>query len=177
MGFLGLFFRISSGFLGISGFFGIFLNIVGVVSDNVVDVAAVDHCRKSGLTFFNPQTAGWSGRFIPTEAAAMDASRLLLFVITRETRSLSSMALASHYVGLGCNVVLCVQQLADNAVIGGESLSPAAIKDYNRGRNYLSDMANREGFPVFAEVNHTQINHNKNVKNIPKNIPKKLQIY
>lgn len=82
----------------------------------------------------------------------MDASRLLLFVIARETRSLSSMALAAHYVGLGCNVVLCVQQLPDNVVIGDESLSAAAIKDYNRGRNYLSDLANREGIPVFAEV-------------------------
>lgn len=31
-------------------------------------------------------------------------------------------------------------------------LSAYAIKDYNRGRNYLSDLANREGIPVFDEV-------------------------
>jgi len=31
-------------------------------------------------------------------------------------------------------------------------LTPLAIKDYNRGRNYLSDLANREGVPVFEEV-------------------------
>jgi hypothetical protein len=31
-------------------------------------------------------------------------------------------------------------------------LSAFAIKDYNRGRNYLSDLANREGIPVFDEV-------------------------
>lgn len=33
-----------------------------------------------------------------------------------------------------------------------EQLSAVAIKDYNRGRNYLSDLANREGIPVFEEV-------------------------
>ena len=27
-----------------------------------------------------------------------------------------------------------------------------ALKDYNRGRSYLSDLANREGIPVFGEV-------------------------
>ena len=114
------------------------------------DTVGID--RKSGLTFFNPETAGWSGRFIPSEAAAMDGSRLLLFVISTETRSLSSMALASHYIGLGCNVVLCVQQLGADAVIDGQRLSPAAIKDYNRGRSYLHDMAKREDIPVFEQV-------------------------
>ena len=35
---------------------------------------------------------------------------------------------------------------------GEERLSKAALKDYNRGRSYLSDFANREGVPVFDEV-------------------------
>ena len=82
----------------------------------------------------------------------MDASRVLIFVISRYTRSLSSMALAAHYIGLGCNVVLCVQQLAEGTQINGETLTAMAIKDYNRGRNYLSDLANREGVPVFDEI-------------------------
>lgn len=113
---------------------------------------AIPLLKKSGLTYFNPQTCGWSRRFIPIEAAAMDASRVLLFVVSRETRSLSSMALAAHYIGLGCNVVLCIQRLPDNAEINGDRLSAFAIKDYNRGRNYLSDLANREGIPVFDEI-------------------------
>nr|CAH0111335.1 unnamed protein product [Daphnia galeata] len=113
---------------------------------------AIPLLKKSGLTYFNPQTCGWSRRFIPIEAAAMDASRVLLFVVSRETRSLSSMALAAHYLGLGCNLVLCIQRLPDNAEINGDRLSAFAIKDYNRGRNYLSDLANREGIPVFDEV-------------------------
>ena len=31
-------------------------------------------------------------------------------------------------------------------------LSPTAIKDYNRGRSYLSDLASRKGVPVFDTV-------------------------
>lgn len=53
----------------------------------------------------------------------MDASRVLLFVVSLETRSLSSMALAAHYIGLGCNVVLCIQRLPDNAEINGDRVS------------------------------------------------------
>jgi len=79
---------------------------------------AIPLLMKSGLTFFNRD----SSRFIPMEAAAMDASRVLLFVISRETRSLSTMALASHYVGLGCNVVLCVQLLTDTVPINHEKV-------------------------------------------------------
>lgn len=30
---------------------------------------------------------------------------------------------ASHYVGLGCNVVLCVQKIPDNSIVDGEEVS------------------------------------------------------
>lgn len=48
----------------------------------------------------------------------LDSSRVLLFVITNETRSLAPMTLAAHYIGLGYNVVLCVQMLPENCKIG-----------------------------------------------------------
>ncbi|XP_069697764.1 uncharacterized protein raw isoform X2 [Periplaneta americana] len=109
---------------------------------------AIPMLKKSGLTYFNPQLCQWSKRLIPIEAAVMDNSYILLFVITSTTRSIASMALAAHYIGLNCNVVLCVQHLPDDAVIGNDK----AVKDYNRGRMYLSDLANREGVPVFESV-------------------------
>lgn len=31
-------------------------------------------------------------------------------------------------------------------------LTPAAIKDYNRGRAYLIDLAKRQGVPVFNDL-------------------------
>lgn len=52
----------------------------------------------------------------------LDSSRVLLFVITNETRSLAPMTLAAHYIGLGYNVVLCVQMLPDNCTIGNDQV-------------------------------------------------------
>ena len=31
-------------------------------------------------------------------------------------------------------------------------LSPTAMKDYNRARSYLADLANRDGVPIFENV-------------------------
>lgn len=41
----------------------------------------------------------------------MDNSRVLLFVITNDRRSLTSMILAAHYIGLDKPIVLCIQHL------------------------------------------------------------------
>lgn len=54
--------------------------------------------------------------------ALLDASRVLLFVITNETRSLAPMTLAAHYIGLGYDVVLCVQMLTDSIIYGNEEV-------------------------------------------------------
>ncbi|XP_017099134.2 uncharacterized protein raw isoform X3 [Drosophila bipectinata] len=82
----------------------------------------------------------------------LDSSRVLLFVITNETRSLAPMTLAAHCIGLMYNVVLAVQMLPDDCVLNGEKLTVAAIKDYNRGRSYLIDLAKRQGVPVFTDI-------------------------
>ncbi|KAM7351374.1 NDT-like domain-containing protein raw isoform 2-T4 [Cochliomyia hominivorax] len=82
----------------------------------------------------------------------LDSSRVLLFVITNETRSLAPMTLAAHCIGLMYNVVLAVQMLPNDCVIGNEKLTPTAIKDYNRGRSYLIDLAKRQGVPVFNDI-------------------------
>lgn len=68
-------------------------------------------CRKSGLTYFNPQLCQWSKRLIPIEAAAMDNSYVLLFVITGTTRSIASMALVWAYTQffISCGVFTRLQ--------------------------------------------------------------------
>lgn len=112
---------------------------------------AIPMLKKSGLTFYNPAVCS-SRRLIPIEASAMDNSRVLLFAILGDSRCLAAMCQAAYLIGLGCNVVLCVQHLPPDARIAGEALTPLAVKDYNRGRAYLSDFANREGIPVFDEL-------------------------
>jgi len=112
---------------------------------------AIPNLKKSGLTFYNP--AAWSStRLIPIEASAMDNSRVLLFVIQSNCRSVSAMCQAAYLIGLGCNVVLCVQHIPADARLEGEAVTKLAVKDYNRGRSYLSDFANREGVPVFDAI-------------------------
>ncbi|KAJ8932967.1 hypothetical protein NQ314_014298 [Rhamnusium bicolor] len=83
----------------------------------------------------------------------MDRSRILLFVITGDTRSLTSMILAAHYMGLNKEVVLCIQSLpSEGCVISNETLSKNAIKDYNRARVYIADLARRKQVPVFENI-------------------------
>lgn len=57
--------------------------------------------------------------------ALLESSRVLLFVISNETRSLAPMTLAAHCIGLGLNVVLCVQMLPDRCHIGDEQVNCA----------------------------------------------------
>jgi len=113
---------------------------------------AVPLLKKNGLNFFNPAVCS-SSRLIPIEASAMDNSRVLLFVIQNNSRSVSAMCQAAYLIGSGCNVVLCLQHIAPDTVLDtGDIASKTAVKDYNRGRSYLSDFANREGVPVFDEI-------------------------
>jgi len=126
----------------------------GSLVSNWRETVAIPGLRRAGLTFYNPAVCS-STRLIPIEAAAMDNSRLLLFVILGTSRGVSAMCQAAYLIGSGCNVVMCVQQVTQDSstvTIQGEAMSKAAVKDYNRGRAYLSDFANREGVPVFDEV-------------------------
>jgi len=122
---------------------------------------AVPTLKKHGLTFFNPQSV--TRRLMPMWAAAIENSRILLFVILGNSRSLGAMNEAAFYIGQGHNVVLVVQSIKTETEViadsfsnsendGGEILTKQALKDYNRGRSYLSDIANREGVPVFDNV-------------------------
>ncbi|XP_030853877.1 uncharacterized protein LOC115929299 [Strongylocentrotus purpuratus] len=58
----------------------------------------------------------------------------------------------AHYIGQDRNVILCIKDLTDGVVVDGEELTPRAVKDYNRGRQYLADVASRERVPIFEDV-------------------------
>jgi len=113
---------------------------------------AIPMLRKHGLSYFNPQLPEWNTHYIPLEAAIKDSCRLLLYVITADTRGMTSMLEAAHYIGQGCNVVLCIQLIENGLEISGEKMTPLAVKDYNRARSYLADLANRDGVPIFEDV-------------------------
>uniref|UniRef100_A0A1B6BZG1 EF-hand domain-containing protein n=2 Tax=Clastoptera arizonana TaxID=38151 RepID=A0A1B6BZG1_9HEMI len=115
---------------------------------------AIPFLKKNKLSYYtvNENQTGQKHVLDPSDAAAIDSSFLLLFNITSHTRALSLMTMAAHYIGLGCNVVLCVQHISEGSIFGTEKLSQDAVNDYNRGRVYLMDLARRDRIPVFQTI-------------------------
>ncbi|XP_075986062.1 NDT-like domain-containing protein raw isoform X2 [Anticarsia gemmatalis] len=77
-------------------------------------------------------------------------SRVLVFAMSADSPCFAAMVLAAHYMGLRpAATVLLVQPMDPKKA---HNYSEAAVKDYNRGRHYLSDLARRSGVPVFDNV-------------------------
>ncbi|XP_047514419.1 uncharacterized protein LOC125055831 isoform X2 [Pieris napi] len=79
-------------------------------------------------------------------------SRVLVFSLSSSSPNFSTMVLAAHYMGLRpANTLLIVQPMqAPPTTV--HQFSEAAVKDYNRGRHYLTDLARRAAVPVFDNV-------------------------
>lgn len=84
-------------------------NVDVVEEDEVTIEESFSWALPSVRTIFNP--------------SLLDSSRVLLFVITNETRSLAPMTLAAHCISLMYNVVLAVQMLPEECVISNEKVS------------------------------------------------------
>ncbi|XP_050353841.1 uncharacterized protein LOC126775777 isoform X2 [Nymphalis io] len=80
-------------------------------------------------------------------------SRVLVFALSAEAPSFAAMVLAAHYMGLRPNHTVLLVQPMDP--LRAHPYSEAAVKDYNRGRHYLTDLARRAGVPVFDSVDAT----------------------
>ncbi|KAK7580702.1 hypothetical protein V9T40_001331 [Parthenolecanium corni] len=114
---------------------------------------AIPGIKNACLTFYNPENERQVNKKLSqSEFAAINNAHVKLFVITSTSRSLFPMVLASYFIGIGANVVLCIQYLPDKCVIGSDELSHTAVKDYNRGRHYLADIARRENVPIFESI-------------------------
>jgi len=111
---------------------------------------AIPELKKNALTFHNPETLSDCSRLFDT---SMDNAKLLLFVILGNSLSVKAMCEAAYYIGCGRNVVLCLEKMDEFLIIEGNQLSSEAWKDFSRGRSYLDDMANREGIPIFDDIN------------------------
>lgn len=116
------------------------------------DEIAIPILMKHGISYYNPQLECWNTYCIPLEAAIKDGCQLLLFVITEDTRAMTSMIEAGFFIGQGCNIVLCIQDMKYGINIENEALTENAVDDYNRARTYLADLANRDGVPVLNNI-------------------------
>jgi len=108
--------------------------------------------ESAGISYFNPQVDEWSPDLIVVESRAKKWASILFYVIDGATRAMSSMI---EVVELICSkrlIVLTVIDIQDGTVINGQAVTGRELKDLNRTRAYLSDVANRHGVPVFKTV-------------------------
>lgn len=76
--------------------------------------------------------------------------RSYLFHIPGTRRSAPELVMAAHYVALyGTRCVLCINDMSEMS-----DMSPMALRDYNRARAYLRDLAKRERANVCQELDH-----------------------
>ena len=57
-----------------------------------------------------------------------------------------------EYICSGRVIILVISHIKDNTLIQGQAVTGRELKDINRGRAYLADVAHRHGVPVFETV-------------------------
>lgn len=127
---------------------------VGVIGKDQfwLETTAIPSIESSGLSLYRSSLNEYNVKVLPQELQRMKNSLLILLIVPQHSRGITIMALAAHLIGLRAKLVLCVQTLPEDCVVSGEKLTEQAVKDYNRGRMYLSDYATREGVPVFQNI-------------------------
>lgn len=118
---------------------------------------AIPRLTRAGITFYNPQVDDWHEGLVKLENDAKANADVLLFVIDNVTRAVASIAEAAFYIGKGRKVVLVVQTFMDgdfmvNGLETGNGILKGEMKDLNRGRTYITDIAKQSGVPVFGTV-------------------------
>jgi hypothetical protein len=106
----------------------------------------------AGVSFYNPQVDDWAPELAQVEARAKAESGVLLFVIDGQTRAIASILEATEYIASGRKVVLTVADIPDGAIIDGQAVTGRELKDLNRARAYLRELATRRGATVAPSV-------------------------
>ena len=83
------------------------------------------------------------------ESAAKLEAQVLFYVIDPQTRALASMIEATELIMANRNVVLVIQDMTEDTVIGGQKVTGRELVDMNRARAYLADCAQRHDVTVF----------------------------
>lgn len=114
---------------------------------------AIPILEAAGVSYYNPQVDDWSPELVDIEAKAKAEAETLLFVIDSQTRAIASILEATEMIVEGRDVVLVINQIADGTEIGGQKVTGSELKDLNRARTYLHDLAERHGMvDVYATV-------------------------
>jgi hypothetical protein len=99
--------------------------------------------EKNNIDYYNPQVDEWSPELIVTETYQKDHAKYLFFVIDDETRAIASMIEAGYHIAQGRKVILVIKNVNESRFDERE------LKDLNRGRTYLHDIAEKHNVTVF----------------------------
>ncbi len=113
---------------------------------------AIPALEAAGVSYYNPQVEDWTPELVEVEANAKAEAEVLLFVIDGETRAIASILEATEYMCTGRKVVLVIEDITDGTMIEGDKVSGRELKDLNRARAYLADVAKRSGVEEFETV-------------------------
>jgi hypothetical protein len=115
---------------------------------------AIPQLSQAGISYFNPQIDNWSEAFMVLENIAKEGAEVLLFVIDPLTRAIASMLEATELISRGRTVVLCIESIEPETVVGDEVVTERQLADLNRARNFLRDLGlrNPRNCAVFDSV-------------------------
>lgn len=109
--------------------------------------------QKASISFFNPQVSEWHEALIAIEARAKASATLLFFVIDSLTLALASMIECTELILSGRPMVLVINDLpVDAKLASGEPMPAQLIKDANRARAYMADVAVRHRIQPYCSI-------------------------
>ena len=102
--------------------------------------------EKVNMDYYNPQVDEWTSDLIVTENYQKDHAKYLFFVIDDETRAIASMIEVAYYIAQGRKVILVIKNVNES------TFDEKELKDLNRGRTYLNDIAKKHNIPIFDSI-------------------------
>jgi len=115
---------------------------------------AIPLLEKNNVKYFNPQVENWTPDLMIQEQCAKKSAKVLLFVVDGITRGIASMVEIAELLTIGRKVVLVINNIKDGQKVDDAAITGREVKDLNRGRAYLADVADRHHVPVYHDVIH-----------------------
>uniref|UniRef100_A0A0K8RF59 Putative raw n=1 Tax=Ixodes ricinus TaxID=34613 RepID=A0A0K8RF59_IXORI len=114
---------------------------------------AIPKLKAYGISYYNPQVTQWIPELIELENQAKENAKVMFFVIDSQTRSVACMIETAHIAGTQRKLILILnEQSPPGSLVLGEPISEKEYVDLKQGRDYLRDIVQMQGIPVFQGI-------------------------
>jgi hypothetical protein len=113
---------------------------------------AIPQLQAAGISFYDPQVKEWSQKLVALEGLMKAWCKILFFVIGSKTRALASMIEVAALIAAGRRVILVIEPVEAGVEIEGQVPSASELKDLNRAREYLKDVASHYNVPIHTSA-------------------------